>query len=259
MSLPRMSLHIGDYKKDTGHLRAAEHGAYLMLIMHYWSTGGIPADDRQLASIACMTDREWSKAKPIVMAFFGADRHHKRVESELAEAVAKYDRRVAAGKRSRQAAPEHCSSNATSNAGAMPKQPITLTDKEDKEPSLRSGRGRDGSRLPDDWTPSDDDVAFAVSHGLDRATIDREALKFRNHWTSKTGKDASKRNWSRTWQNWILSDYGPKGKARGNGNTRQAGGLARNKLRFAREAADGDGGGSDHGGPEFTGDLLRGN
>jgi hypothetical protein len=29
---PKMPIHIGDYKRDTGHLRAAGHGAYLLLL-----------------------------------------------------------------------------------------------------------------------------------------------------------------------------------------------------------------------------------
>jgi hypothetical protein len=64
VNLPRMSLHIGDYLKDTRHLRALEHGAYFLLIMHYWTKGGLPDDDRQLSAIACMSDKEWKKARP---------------------------------------------------------------------------------------------------------------------------------------------------------------------------------------------------
>lgn len=54
-NLLRMNLHIGDYLRHTRHLRASEHGAYLMLIMHYTSNDGLPDDDHQLASIAGMT------------------------------------------------------------------------------------------------------------------------------------------------------------------------------------------------------------
>lgn len=86
MSLPRMSLHIGDYKKDTGHLGAAEHGAYLLLTMHYWATGGLPNDDVQLARIACMGDKAWKAARPTIAAFFKPSWKHKRIEEELAAA-----------------------------------------------------------------------------------------------------------------------------------------------------------------------------
>lgn len=87
MNPPKMYIHIGDYKRDTGHLRAAEHGAYLMLLFHYWSTGALPDDDRQLASIACMTRGEWHKARPIIQPLFQPGWKHKRVDFELQKAA----------------------------------------------------------------------------------------------------------------------------------------------------------------------------
>jgi uncharacterized protein YdaU (DUF1376 family) len=125
MSLPRMSWHIGDYKKDTGHLRAAGHGAYFLLIMHYWATGSLPDDDKQLASIACMSDREWKQHRPIISAFFGPGWTHKRVNEEIASAQLKYEKRSNAGKKGGRP-PKQPESNALTNQ----KQPITLTDKE---------------------------------------------------------------------------------------------------------------------------------
>lgn len=98
MSFPRMSLHIGDYLKDTRHLRAAEHGAYLLLIMHYWATGGLPDDDKQLAAIACMSEREWRKHRPVIRGLFKDGWKHKRVEAELADAIESRQRRSRAGK-----------------------------------------------------------------------------------------------------------------------------------------------------------------
>lgn len=79
-----MPLYVADYKADTAHLNAAQHGAYLLLIMHYWTTGGLPIEDAPLARIACMTLAEWKKARPTIAAFFDAEWRHKRIESELA-------------------------------------------------------------------------------------------------------------------------------------------------------------------------------
>lgn len=98
MNPPKMPIHIGDYKRDTGHLRALEHGAYLMLLFHHWSTGELPTDDRQLSAIACMTPSEWRKAKPILAKFFGEGWRHGRVQKDLAEAKESYEKRAAAGK-----------------------------------------------------------------------------------------------------------------------------------------------------------------
>jgi uncharacterized protein YdaU (DUF1376 family) len=140
MSLPRMSLHIGDYRKDTGHLRAAGHGAYLLLILHYWATGGLPNDDAQLAAIACMSDREWKKHKPTIKAFFKAgDWKHQRIDDEIIAAREKYEKRASAGKLGGEAKAK--AKQTPSNATAKPYQPITLTDKE----GVGEGRAREGS------------------------------------------------------------------------------------------------------------------
>jgi len=148
MSLPRMSLHIGDYKKDTGHLRAAEHGAYLLLIMHYWATGGLPDDDRQLAVIACMKNREWKQWKPVLQAFFHDGWKHKRIDEELRLAQEKYERRATAGasggnatrnkkQKGSNAAPptQQCGSNAVAT--------LTLTNKEEAKASSSRARARE--------------------------------------------------------------------------------------------------------------------
>ncbi|HEX7881942.1 MAG TPA: DUF1376 domain-containing protein [Afipia sp.] len=97
MTPPKMPIHIGDYKRDTGHLRAAEHGAYLLLLFHHWSTGSLPDDDRQLSAIACMTPAEWRKARPILIKFFDEGWRHGRVEKDLEEANSNYEKRAKAG------------------------------------------------------------------------------------------------------------------------------------------------------------------
>lgn len=99
MSLPRISWHIGDYLKDTGHLRAVGHGAYFMLCLHYYAKGSLPDDDKQLAVIARLNDKEWREHKAILQAFFYDGWKHKRIDKEIKEANAKYEARAAAGKR----------------------------------------------------------------------------------------------------------------------------------------------------------------
>lgn len=134
MSLPRMSWHIGDYKRDTGHLRAAGHGAYFLLTMHYWATGGLPDDNQQLAAIACMTDKEWKAIRPTIEAFFQPGWRHKRIDKELAQATEKYERRSAAGRRGGNAKElnKHCHSNANGlldepPSNADPNEPHSLS------------------------------------------------------------------------------------------------------------------------------------
>lgn len=83
---PWMPLYVAEYLADTGHLRTVEHGAYLLLIMHYWRARGLPDDDGALARIARLSPAEWKKVKPIVQAFFHDGWKHKRIEHEFGEA-----------------------------------------------------------------------------------------------------------------------------------------------------------------------------
>ena len=63
-----------------------------------------------------------------------------------------------------------------------------------------SPRADRGTRLPDDWLPSEEDRAFAGALGV---AVEREAASFRDYWHSKPGADGRKVNWSATWRNWV--------------------------------------------------------
>lgn len=98
-----MPTYWGDYARDTGHLNNAGHGAYLMLIKHYWCSGAaIPDDDDELWRIACCdSKRDWMKLRPKLIRFFRTDGgrlHHKRVDEELGKAFAKTAAKAEAGK-----------------------------------------------------------------------------------------------------------------------------------------------------------------
>lgn len=81
-----MPLHIENYLADTGHLTAAEHGAYLMLIMHYWREGRLPEDERLIQRIARLSKDEWAESRDILAALFRDGWKHKRIDEELAKA-----------------------------------------------------------------------------------------------------------------------------------------------------------------------------
>lgn len=152
MNPPKMPIHIGDYKRDTGHLRAAGHGAYLMLLFHHWSTGSLPDDDEQLAAIACMSPAEWRKAKPVISKFFGEGWRHGRVEKDLASAIESYEKRAKAGSEGGKAKASAKQSSSIATAG--PEQsssyliPLTLNQskKEDSEAKASDAGASDDPR-----------------------------------------------------------------------------------------------------------------
>lgn len=74
-----------------------------------------------------------------------------------------------------------------------------------------------GTRLPDDWRPSDHDRAWTLER-LTPADASLELEKFRNFWQAKTGKDATKLDWGKTWRNWVLNAR-PNGRASPKGST----------------------------------------
>lgn len=85
-----MPLYIDNYLGDTIRLTTEQHGAYLLLIMEGWKSGGrLPDDDDQLAAIAKMAPRDWRKIAPIIRRYFtveGADLVQSRLGREVLKA-----------------------------------------------------------------------------------------------------------------------------------------------------------------------------
>lgn len=92
-----MPLYVADYLADSGHLTTTEHGAYLLLIMHYWRMGSLPIHDGQLARIAKCSIKEWKKLAPTLQSYFHSGWCHKRIDAEIENARLKYESRRKAG------------------------------------------------------------------------------------------------------------------------------------------------------------------
>ena len=99
MNRPWMPLYVGDYLGDTGHLTTAQHGAYLLLMMHYWRKGELPDDDRQLSKITKLPLRTWCEYRPTLQDFFHGGWKHKRIDAELARMMRVSEKRAIAGQK----------------------------------------------------------------------------------------------------------------------------------------------------------------
>jgi uncharacterized protein YdaU (DUF1376 family) len=89
MKRPWMPLYIADYLADTAHLSAAQHGAYMLLIMHYWANEGLPSDEESIRRITRLSNRQWSQSCDLLKSLFSEDWRHKRIDEELAKSIEK--------------------------------------------------------------------------------------------------------------------------------------------------------------------------
>ena len=87
MGNPWFPFYMGDYLRDTQHLNTLEHGAYLKLIIHYYTTQQpIPDDDELLMQICGVSKFIWKKSGSKVKNLFDKSENyllHKRIEAEL--------------------------------------------------------------------------------------------------------------------------------------------------------------------------------
>lgn len=89
MKNPWFAWYVADYLAKTGHLTQGQHGAYLLLMLHYYGTGSaIPSNAMQVHAICrCTNDAERRAADMVVQLFFYRDGdfyRHKRIDEELA-------------------------------------------------------------------------------------------------------------------------------------------------------------------------------
>lgn len=96
--------YMGDYGRDTGTLTLAQHGAYAVLMDHYYSTEEpLPADYESLYRICrAMTKSEQQAVRLVADKFFpifkDGLRHNDRVDIELAKYHAKAETNRVNGK-----------------------------------------------------------------------------------------------------------------------------------------------------------------
>lgn len=94
-----MPMYWGDYLRDTRDLTTLQHGAYMLLIAHYWQHERLPTDERQLAAITGLTRANWRIIQAPIAAKFQDGWRHKRIDEELERMERKINQRVIAGQK----------------------------------------------------------------------------------------------------------------------------------------------------------------
>src|SRR5882672_3065825 len=90
---PWFKFQVADFRVEMIKLTPAQRGGYVCLIMYYWEHEGLPEDDQQLARIAGMTPREWTRNREAVVSLFGPSMTHSRMSSMLCEWLEKSNKR----------------------------------------------------------------------------------------------------------------------------------------------------------------------
>jgi DnaT-like ssDNA binding protein len=84
----------------------------------------------------------------------------------------------------------------------------------------KEGKGKEhaprATRLPPDWRPSAEEIRWAERERPDVDVVS-EIENFRDFWHAKSGKDATKTDWSLTFKVWIRRSNAKQGKPRRGG------------------------------------------
>jgi uncharacterized protein YdaU (DUF1376 family) len=217
MSKAWMPLFIGDYLGDTSHLTQGQHGAYILLLMHYWQCGPIPCDRMQCYSITRATDKQSRcNADAVLRYFFKEDNGYyrqPRADDELRKAQTSYERRAgAAGKRWAKA-----KQGSTSKADAMHVQAQYDSDSIESKtiPSKK------GTRIPEDFKVTQEHRDWAKQWAKDNhctmPSPDSEIAGFIDYWHGIPGQKGVKLDWDGTFRNWLRRAL----PTNGNGHVKQ--------------------------------------
>jgi uncharacterized protein YdaU (DUF1376 family) len=196
--------HIGDFLKDTSSLTPEESYYYLRLIWLYYDTEKPLPDDIPSLAFKIGARGKEDCVRSLVQIYFTYDSDlkshtHQRIEDE----IRKYQSKAASAKRANQirwGSEKDLKSDLKSDAKQIPTK--------NQEPRTREGRA---TRLPPDWEPSDQLIAFMAKERPD-LNPSHTIMKFCNYWQAKSGKDATKLDWDKTFQNWVLQEKEGKAK-----------------------------------------------
>lgn len=234
MIRPWYAFYPGDYANDTAHLTLTEHGAYRLLLDHYYMTAKpLSANAEQLLRVCrAFAKPDADALLSVLQTFFVLKKdgyHHKRVDQELAKAQELSEKRRDAAKKGvdqRRANAEQMLSNSpaiattTHSHSIQEQEQEQLQKKEERQgprkKGLRGHRWPPDAVVPQEWI--EDAMVARREAKLPLVDLTAEAVAFPHYWASATGASAAKVDWRRAFINRALSPYVGKGFANGRSN-----------------------------------------
>ena len=196
--------NIGDYASHTRHLSDLEDLAYRRLLDAYYLQER-PLNECSASVARQINMRSHEEAvKTILNEFFeltGDGWIHHRADREIDKYRSKVEQASRAGKAS---AERRFNDRSTDVQPTNNQEPITNNHK----PITKVEKQR-GSRLPADWQPSDEDIAYCQKERPD-LQWQRVAENFRDYWLAQAGTKATKLNWALVWKTWVRNEKGAR-------------------------------------------------
>lgn len=173
-----MPLYIGDYLSDTMELDTEQHGAYLLLLMHYWKQRGpIPDNDRRIAAITRMPMDRWMESRGLILGYFSLRDgfwHNKRLDSELERREAVAERNKSNGaKGGRPKGAEKTQTKPTENPEQNPNETQNKGNTQSQSQLKDTPTG--GDKPPDDRPPIERIFSTGLQTLTSRGVLERHA------------------------------------------------------------------------------------
>ena len=154
---PFMQLYVADFLADTQHLTTEEIGAYLLILMTMWRSGGsLPHDQKVLARCARLSGRRWADAwerlSPL-LTISGGQVTQKRLSEEYAKAMQKSAVRAASGSKGGAAKALKGNELPLANGHVLPQHSsdIRLKKEKKKKDGAKAPSLLPGLQFPDWW------------------------------------------------------------------------------------------------------------
>jgi uncharacterized protein YdaU (DUF1376 family) len=201
-----MPINIGDYLAETGHLTVAEHGAYNLLRMYYWTHSGLPAEEGAIRRISKMTSRQWSLSRDVLKALFGEGWRHLALDHEIRKAIEISEANSANARKSHANRKKFAAESQANSRTQQHLHTNSLPSGESSPPSPEVGnqignpKSSSASTLAPNWTPNAADENVASGYGMSQIDIASEVKKFRAYHAEK---GSASHDWSASWLMWC--------------------------------------------------------
>jgi uncharacterized protein YdaU (DUF1376 family) len=200
--------HLGDYAKKTAALSVTQHGAYLLMLHHFYATEEPLPVGRDLYRLLRADSKPERDAIDFIVAKFWRQEEGGLVNDRALEEI-------------QHAAHQRTVNREVGKLGGRPKRTEQITESvSEPEPNSNPSQTPDSrlqkraearatrfalTSVPDEW------VNFCKQ---ERPDLDpaRTFAKFGDYWRGKGGQAGRKLDWLATWRNWVREERGPTGR-----------------------------------------------